>query len=90
MGVCQSETKKHKTTFSNKDPLASTKRTNPHSLIKGLKNQKVTKQINEINGDMVSIDNCSFSQIFVMDFSSHVIIENCDNCIIFIAPCKSS
>jgi hypothetical protein len=91
MGVCQSD-KKHKHRPSINPGLESNqkKAPNPNSIIKNALKQKITKQINDLNGDMVCIDNCSDSKIFIMDYTSQIIIEQCNNCVIFIAPCKAS
>ena len=63
---------------------------NPHSVISGLSGQVVIKHINDVNGDMVKIDNCKDSTVIIMDTSAQVIVFNCVNCNIFIAPCKGA
>ncbi len=92
MGVCQSDKndRKHRPSVNPNLDDNQRKAPNPNSIIKNAFKQKITKQINDLNGDMVCIDNCSDSKIFIMDFTSQVIIEQCNNCIIFIAPCKAS
>lgn len=94
MGVCQSDKKirnsSSRPSINPKIDSSSKKMPNPHSIIKNQNSQKITKQINDLKGDMVCIDNCNDSKIFIMDYTSQVIIEQCNNCIFFIAPCKTS
>lgn len=101
MGICNSTTNKnhqnrYSTSHSTREPVdhaaAKTfkKTVNPNSIIKFQKNQTIIKHINDINGDMIQIEGCDDCTIIIMDYSAHVIIEKCNNCIIFIAPCKSS
>jgi hypothetical protein len=87
MGICNSFTKK-----STKPVTESVKEkpVNPHSIISGQKNATIIKSISEINGDMVKIDTCINSTIIIMDHSAQVIINDCKNCSIFIAPSRGS
>lgn len=66
----------------------SEKTLNPHLIISNLKDQVVIKHINDINGDVVKIDNCVDSTMIIMDTSMQVIVYRCQNCNIYIAPCK--
>ena len=87
MGICNSITKKPVKTAP--EPVKE-KRVNPHSTISGEKNTIVIKHIGEIHGDMVKIDTCVNSTIIILDISSQVIITECRNCNIFVAPCIGS
>lgn len=95
MGICNTTKNKNgiKAETSQNINAAKTdfaKRINPHSIIKFQQSSVVVKHINEINGDAIQIEGCKDSTIIIMDYSAQVIIEQCDNCNIFIAPCKSS
>jgi hypothetical protein len=92
MGICNSEPRRERSnSVSNSLRNSQAKPSpNPHSIISGQVNKTIVKQINDIKGDMVQIDNCSYSSIIIMDYSAQVIIEKCNNCVIFIAPCTSS
>ena len=66
------------------------KNDNPHSIIKGKKDEFVNIHINEIQGDMVRIEGNTNCEILIMDRSGAAEIQQCKKCSIFIGPCSTS
>jgi hypothetical protein len=90
MGICGSVQKRERKSTTHDIVTTSKPSPNPNSVITGIKNKTIIKEINDIKGSTVQIDNCSNTSIIIMDFSAQVTIERCSDCVIFIAPCKSS
>jgi len=66
------------------------KKINLNAILENLSNATIIRSISEINGDAIRIDRCKDSTIIIMDYSGQVSINECSNCIFFIAPCRGS
>eukprot|EP00736_Rhodelphis_marinus_P005775 Rmarinus@m.5103 len=54
------------------------------------KDEVLVRKPGDIDGQMFVLDECEGCDIYLMDFSSEVLMDGCRNCRIFIGPCESS
>jgi hypothetical protein len=90
MGTCFAENKKRSNSKVLNPNAEFHKNKNPNSIISDKTNATVIKTIKQINGDAICIENNNSSIIMILDYSSSVSIQKCNDCSIFIAPCSNS
>lgn len=95
MGICdsvKSSKPKHNQPNSRQIDKAGSNSAKKHDgLVKitNKVNETIIKTINQMNGASLLIENNKQSVIIILDYTSKVMIVNCNQCSIYIAPCST-